>query len=232
VTQSIKNVKQTIVVHSGGMDSSLCLALAVKEFGASQVLAMSFRYGQRHSVELDQARKICEHFGVDRVELSIDCLSQITSNALMNPSEGITADGAQAPSTLVVGRNGLMARLAAIHAESLGVNSIYMGVIEVESANSGYRDCSRDYMDRLQGILRDDLNNPYFQIRTPLVKMTKAETMQLGFDLEVLNYLLLNTVTCYRGVLQRGCEICPACELRNEGVAEFIKLNPDFKLPY
>ena len=232
MTEQLMSQKQAIVVHSGGMDSSLCLALAIKEFGADQVLAMSFRYGQRHSVELKQAEKICKHFAVDRVELEIDCLNQITTNALMNEDAEITHVPDEAPSTLVVGRNGLMARLAAIHAGSLGARYVYLGVIEVESANSGYRDCSRDYMDRLQDILREDLNDVNFSIRTPVVKMTKAETMQLGYELGMLNYLLENTVTCYRGVPKQGCRTCPACELRNEGIVKFSQSNPHVSLPY
>jgi 7-cyano-7-deazaguanine synthase len=232
MTEQLMSQKQAIVVHSGGMDSSLCLALAIKEFGADQVLAMSFRYGQRHSVELEQAAKICEHFAVDRVELEIGCLTQITTNALMNENAAITHTADAAPSTLVVGRNGLMARLAAIHADSLGAQYVYLGVIEVESANSGYRDCSRDYMDRLQDILRDDLNDSTFAIRTPVVKMTKAETMQLGHELGVLYYLLQATVTCYRGIPKQGCRTCPACELRNEGIVQFAQSNPHVSLPY
>ena len=223
--------KKTIVVHSGGMDSSLCLALAIQEFGADAVLAMSFRYGQRHSVELERAAEICQHFGVDRVELPIDCLNAITSNALMSSEADMCIENG-VPNTLVVGRNGLMGRLAAIHADHLGASCIFMGVIEVESDNSGYRDCSRKYMDRLEGILREDLGNPHFAIRTPLVKMTKAQTMQLGHELGVLSYLLNTSVSCYRGLPRRGCEDCPACELRNQGIAEFLRVNPSVILPY
>jgi 7-cyano-7-deazaguanine synthase len=232
MTEQQLKQKQAIVVHSGGMDSSLCLALAVKEFGAQHVLAMSFRYGQRHSVELEQAKKICQHFEVDRVELNIDCLNAITCNSLMSDGAEISSADNGEPNTLVVGRNGLMGRLAAIHADHLGAQCIYMGVIEVESANSGYRDCSRDYMDRLQDLLRDDLANPNFSIRTPLVKMTKAETMQLGYDLGELAYLLDMTVTCYRGLPHIGCQACPACDLRNQGILEFSQTHPDFALPY
>ena len=224
--------KKTIVVHSGGMDSSLCLALAIKEFSAENVLAMSFRYGQRHALELERAASFRIEWGVDRIELPIDCLSAITDNALMNSIADITRERDATPNTLVVGRNGLMARLAAIHADHLGAQAIYLGVIEVESANSGYRDCSRDYMDRLQSLLRDDLNNPDFEIRTPLVKMTKAETMQLGYDLGVLPFLLDTTITCYRGVPKQGCRECPACVLRNQGIVEFIENNPGVTLPY
>ena len=159
------------------------------------------------------------HFHVDHTILSIDCLKEITSNALTNPAVEIKSG--KEPSTLVVGRNGLMARLAAIHAHHLGARIIYMGIIEVESANSGYRDCSRAYMDLMEEILRIDLNDPHFEIRTPLVKMTKRETLEVAAKLGSLDYLLEETITCYRGIPRMGCEECPACLLRNEGLREY-----------
>ena len=70
-----KNLKKAVVVHSGGMDSSLCLALAIEEFGRENVLSLSFRYGQRHSPELAQAERICQDWGVDHTELRLDYLS-------------------------------------------------------------------------------------------------------------------------------------------------------------
>lgn len=223
--------KSAIVVHSGGMDSSICLALAIREFGADSVLSLSFRYEQRHQIELQRAAEICCDWGVDHVELEINCLSQITHNALIDKSVSMDDETAVVPNTLVVGRNGLMARLAAIHAESLHADVIYLGVIEVESANSGYRDCSRYYMDLMQDILRIDLNNSSFQICTPLVFMTKCQTLELAHELGVLAYLLDKTVTCYKGLSREGCRRCPACFLRNEGILEFVAKHPEVQLP-
>ena len=137
--------KKAVVVHSGGMDSSLCLALAVKEFGATNVLSLSFDYDQRHLEELNRAREISAHFGTDHAELNLSCLGQITESALIGKTKKIEHKTGEAPNTLVVGRNGLMARLAGIHAHSLGAQCIYMGVMELEGANSGYRDCSREF---------------------------------------------------------------------------------------
>jgi 7-cyano-7-deazaguanine synthase len=221
-----------VVVHSGGMDSSLCLALAVKEFGADQVLAMSFRYGQRHSNELEQAQKICEYFQVDRVEIPLDCLERITTSALIGHNDAIEHKSGQAPNTLVVGRNGLMARLAAIHANDIGAKSIFMGVIEVESDNSDYRDCSRSYMDLMQKILRIDLADDEFEIITPIVKMTKLETLELAHELGVLEFLLENTITCYEGMIGAGCGVCPACKLRNRGIKLYLHTHPNLQLSY
>lgn len=224
--------KKTIVIHSGGMDSSICLALAIKEFGKEQVLSLSFNYEQRHSKELLQAEKICRQWEVDHAVLQIDCLKEITENALTDHSLRIEHKPNGLPNTLVVGRNGLMARLGAIHANHLGAACIYMGVIELDAWNSGYRDCSRTYMDLLEQILRIDLNDLGFEIRTPLVKMTKMQTYELAAELGVLEYLLKETISCYEGIPQQGCRTCPACKLRNEGLRLFAKSRPSIVLPY
>lgn len=224
--------KKAVVVHSGGMDSSLCLGLAVKEFGPDPVLSLSFNYNQRHGNEVQRAATIAQHFQVDHAVLNLDCLSQITDNALTNPAKAITHEKGQVPSTLVVGRNGLMARLAGIHAHSLGAACIYLGVMELEGANSGYRDCSRAYMDLIQSALRLDFADHKFEIRTPLVQMTKAQTMELGHSLGVLEYLLEETVTCYNGIPKIGCRTCPACKLRNEGLREFLKTHGAFSFSW
>lgn len=224
--------KKAVVVHSGGMDSSLCLALAVKEFGAENVLSVSFTYNQRHSIELTKATEISKHFNVDHIELNLTCLSEITESALIGNSQKIEHKAGEAPNTLVVGRNGLMARIAGIHAHSLGARCIYLGVMELESANSGYRDCSRAYMDLIQAALRMDFADETFEIRTPLISMNKKETMELGYKLGVLEYLVENTVTCYEGIPKEGCMKCPACKLRNNGLKIFSLEHPDFKFSY
>ncbi len=221
--------KNTVVIHSGGMDSSLCLALAIKEFGKESVLSLSFNYSQRHSNELIQAKKICKDWEVDHTVVHLDCLQEITDNALINYTLKVEDDNKKnkaPPNTLVVGRNGLMARLGSIHADYLGASSIYMGIIGVEGNFSGYRDCSREYMDLKQQILRLDLNNPDFQIRTPLVYMTKKETLELAHKLGILHYLLENTITCYAGIAKEGCTKCPACTLRRKGLEEFKVEHP------
>ncbi len=228
---------KTVVIHSGGMDSSLCLAKAVKEdFGGdpSKVLSMSFQYGQRHSNELERAKEIADWFGVENFVLPISCLEVVTSNALINKKLNIEHKPGHPPNTMVLGRNGLMARVGALYANRLGARSIYMGVIEVEHGGDGvgYRDCSRNYMDKMQEIMRMDLADPGFEIRTPIVFMSKRETMELGYRLGVLEYLLEKTITCYDGVPLAGCRECPSCLLRNEGLRQFLADYPDFVAPF
>lgn len=117
--------KKAVIVHSGGMDSSLCLALAIQEFGASEVLSLSFTYNQRHSVELGRARRISQHFNVDHVEVNLNCLSELTESALIGNNQAIEHNPNQAPNTLVVGRNGLMARLGG-HSRSILRGKMYL----------------------------------------------------------------------------------------------------------
>lgn len=224
--------KKALVIHSGGMDSSLCLALACQEFGKDHVLSVSFMYQQRHVPELAQAAKICRDWGVDHVLLNIDCLQAITKNALMDASISIEHHPHQRANTLVIGRNGLMAHLAGIHAEHLGAHCLYMGVIELDGAANGYRDCTRQYMDLQEQILRLDLDDPTFEIRTPLIHLVKKQTLELSYRLGILSYLLQETITCYEGMREAGCRKCPSCLLRNQGIREFIKDHPAVVLPY
>lgn len=214
--------KKAVVIHSGGMDSSLCLALASREFGPDHVLSMTFSYNQRHSIEIERAQFICRQWNINNIVIDLSCLNAITDNALTNATIPIQHIHGSAPNTLVVGRNGLMARLGAIHANYLGAKCIYMGVMELEAANSGYRDCSRIYMDHMQQILRMDLGDEDFEIRTPLIRMTKEETLELANTLGILEFLLKETVTCYNGILEWGCRVCPACILRNQGIEKYM----------
>jgi 7-cyano-7-deazaguanine synthase len=216
-------VTKAVVIHSGGMDSSICLALAINEFGSDEVISLTFSYGQRHSNEVEAAKKITSKWGVEHKIVTLDFLDQLTTNALMDSTLPIIQNGAEPPNTLVLGRNGLMARLGAIFACSRGANVIYMGIMGLEGAHSGYRDCSREYMDLEERVLKLDLDNPLFEIRTPLVHITKLESLKLAERLGVVDYLLKETITCYEGLPGFGCRVCPSCRLKNQAVDEFKK---------
>jgi 7-cyano-7-deazaguanine synthase len=95
----LKMKKKAVVIHSGGMDSSICLALALEAFRQENVLSLSFSYHQRHAPELVQAAKICQSWGVDHTILQIDCLHQITENALTNHTLPIKHLKGEAPNT-------------------------------------------------------------------------------------------------------------------------------------
>lgn len=213
--------KKAVVIHSGGMDSSLCLALAIREFGKENVLSLSFKFGQRHSVEVEQAEFICRQWDVDHCVMPLNFFEAFTESALINGELEISHEAGKPANTEVLGRNGIMAHMGAIHAHRRGAGVVYMGVMGLEGACSGYRDCSRKYMDYMQEIVRLDLGNNQFEIRTPLVDMTKYETMKLADSLGIIDFLLEHTVSCYQGIRGKGCQKCPACKLRNEGVEQF-----------
>lgn len=226
----MENRKRAIVVHSGGMDSSICLALAIESHGRENVLSLSFSYGQRHSTELESSKKICEDWKVEHDVIDLSALLTVTNNALVDKNLEITHKNGTSTNTVVIGRNGLMARMGALYAHNRGAFEIYMGSVLEDVTN--YPDCSRNYMDLMQQVLRIDLSSRTFAIHTPLTCMTKRETMHLAYRLGVLGYLLENTTTCYEGVPKAGCGKCPSCLLRNKGLKEFTEEVPDFKMPY
>jgi 7-cyano-7-deazaguanine synthase len=223
---------KALVIQSGGMDSNICLAHAIDKLGKENVYTLSFDYGQRHFNELAIAKNIARDWGVHHLEIPLKFMDKLTQNSLIDHRMEIEHQSGQAPNSLVMGRNGLMARLGAVYAESLGIKQILMGVIEVESANSGYRDCTREYMDLMQKILCIDLGHQNFEIITPIIAMTKSQTMQMAYELGVLEYLLENTISCYEGIQKLGCGKCPACKLRNEGIQEFLEQMPTFTFSY
>ncbi len=226
--------KHAVVVLSGGMDSAICLAFAVKNFGAQLTSAITFDYGQRHHSEKICAKKIAEHFKVDHISIDLPFFSQLTSNALLNHDRSLSGHSQDTalPNTLVVGRNGLFARLGAIYAHQLRASHLFLGVLGLEAANSGYLDCSRKYFDLMEQILRIDLATENFWIHTPLVDMTKKQTLDLANELGELQFILENSITCYEGIQEYGCGKCAACILRNNGIREFLDSNPQFEFRY
>ncbi len=221
--------KKAIVLLSGGMDSAICLGVAIKKWGKKNILAVSFNYQQRHGIELQLAKKRCHDQVIDHQVIDLSVLTKITENSLVNHQEKIDR---KKLNTMVIGRNGLMAMITGIKAYLHGAEEIYLGVMELEIANSGYRDCSRHYMDLIEKILKIDLNQSNFQIQTPLIYMSKLETLELAHKLKLLPELFENTISCYQGVLNYGCGHCPACLLRNSAIKEFIEKYPRIHFSY
>ena len=209
-----------IVLHSGGMDSSICLVLAAKQYGRNNVLSLGIRYHQRHESELKAADTIASHFGIRREVIDLPPLPGWHTSSLITPSLPIDASSGL-PNTFVVGRNGLFLMMAAPLAKTCGAHALFIGVMEREGANSGYPDCHRAYIDSVQAVIRLDLQDPSFSVQTPLISMTKAETLEVANSLGVLEFLLTHSVTCYNGIPREGCRECPACRLRNQGIEEF-----------
>lgn len=220
---------KVLVLHSGGMDSSLCLLLACKKFGAQSVVSFGYNYAQRHSSELEAARKIAAHFGAQRVEMDLPRILGWESSSLVSTSIPVTKEDlprGTVPNSFVPGRNGLFLLMAAPYAKSIGAEAIYIGIMEGDESQSGYPDCSRHYMDLVQRVVQVDLQDPNFRIETPLVHMTKYDTLELAASMGEIEFLLSTTVSCYEGISQLGCGVCPSCCLRNSGVKEFLRKRP------
>ena len=212
---------KAVVVLSGGQDSATCLALAVRKYGADNVAAITFRYGQRHALETRYARRLARRFGVTRHNVvSLGFYSQLTSNALMSKTAKITkAKGASCPNTVVEGRNAFFLLAAAVWAKSLGATDVYTGVSEADF--SGYPDCRAAFIRSQQRTIRLALEWP-IRIVTPFIRMTKAKEWALADRLGILDVIANETLTCYNGVPGRGCGGGPACRLRNRGYEEFM----------
>ena len=206
-----------LVIFSGGQDSTTCLFQAIADCGAGNVQTISFQYGQRHAVELQRAAWIAQDLGVPHTVLDLSHIGSITHNALMDSSATIQQAG-NTPNTFVDGRNALFLLYAAIHAKAQGIHRIYTGVCETDF--SGYPDCRDVFIKSMNVTLNLAMDYP-FDIRTPLMWLTKKQTWALADQLGAFDYIREHTHTCYMGVAG-GCHQCPACILRERGLQEYL----------
>jgi 7-cyano-7-deazaguanine synthase len=211
---------KAVVVLSGGQDSAICLALAAKKHGAENVAAITFEYGQRHSLETVFAKRLAKRFRAKMHKVvKFDFYRHLTSNALMSKTAPIRKPKrASCPTTVVEGRNAFFLLAAAVWAKELGASEIYTGVSEADY--SGYPDCRAAFVKAQQKAIRLALEWPV-KIVTPFMAMTKAQEWALADRLGILEVIENETLTCYNGIPGRGCGKCPACRLRNRGYDEF-----------
>lgn len=217
-------MKRAVVLLSGGLDSATVLAGAVAE--GYEVHALSFRYGQRHSVELDRARIIAEALGAaQHVILDLD-LSQFGGSALTAdidvPKDRDEAEMAgNIPVTYVPARNTVFLSCALAWAETLQTGDIFIGVNALDY--SGYPDCRPEYIEAFQAMANLATKGGVegtlpVTVHTPLIDLTKAQIIQRGQALGV-DYGL--TVSCYdpdeNGA---ACGRCDSCQLRRKGFRE------------
>ena len=215
-----KKSTAAVVVLSGGQDSALCLALAVRRHGADKVAAITFEYGQRHRIETRYASNLARRFGIVRHKVvSMAFYGDLTTNALLDPSRKIVRRrGASCPTTVVEGRNAFFLLAAGVWAKSLGATEIYIGVSQADY--SGSPDCRRTFIRAQQRAMRLAMEWP-FRIVTPFMNKTKAEEWALADRLGLLEVIKNETVTCYNGIPGAGCGRCPACRLRKAGLDEY-----------
>ena len=215
-------MKKAVVLLSGGLDSSTCMAIAKDE--GYELYALSFDYGQRHSKELESAKAIARHFGAKEHKiLSID-LRQIGGSALTdgsidvpeNREEEHMAD--EIPVTYVPARNTILLSFALAYAEVIDADAIYIGANALDY--SGYPDCRPEYYNAFEEVARlgtkRGVEGRPIEIKYPLINMTKAEIIRTGMRLGVPYEL---TWSCYKGG-EKACGVCDSCKLRIKGFKE------------
>jgi len=210
-------VERTIVILSGGQDSTTCLFWALQKF--DHVIAITFDYGQRHALEIEVAKNICKEFQVDHHVLDLSLLAQLAPNALTNHDLAVEAKAKGGlPSTFVPARNLLFLSFAGAAAYNLGAKHLVTGVSETDF--SGYPDCRDAFIKSMNETLNLSMDEK-FVIHTPLMWLDKSEVWELADQLGKLDYVREKTLTCYKGVIGDGCGTCPACELRLKGYKEY-----------
>jgi 7-cyano-7-deazaguanine synthase len=225
---------RSLVLFSGGQDSTTCLAWALERY--ERVETVGFDYGQRHRVELDCRPRILEkmkdsfprwasRLGEDHL-LELDVLNALGATAMTHDIE-IRMEASGLPNTFVPGRNLLFFTLAGALAYRRGIRSLVGGMCETDF--SGYPDCRDDTVKALQVALGLGMDTR-FTLETPLMWLTKAETWRMAQELggdALVDLIVEETHTCYLGERTKkhawgyGCGECPACKLRKEGFSKY-----------
>ena len=219
---------KAVVLVSGGLDSTTCLAMA-REKGFD-LYALTFNYGQRHDHELDSAKMVVDFFNIQNHSIIDIDLAQFGGSALTDkidvPKKRDLSDMAEIPVTYVPARNTVFLSLALAWAEVLGSFDIFIGVNALDY--SGYPDCRPEYISSFEKTAnlatKAGVSGSSFRIHTPLIDLTKSEIVKVGMDLGV-DYSL--TSSCYDPDQDGNpCGLCDACYLRLKGFKEAGIIDP------
>lgn len=217
---------KAVILSSGGVDSTTCLALAVKEYGAKNVATISVFYGQKHQRELDAARRVAEHYGVRHQEYDLSPIFRGSTCALLanapheidrrSYAEQLAERNGQGVSTYVPFRNGLMLATAASAAGSIFEAEdvwLYLGAHADDAAGNAYADCSEEFLQAMGEAMSI---GTYGRIRlaAPFAGKNKADVVKTGLALGVPYEL---TWSCYEG----GDAPCGACATCRDRAAAF-----------
>ena len=209
----------TVVNLSGGMDSTVCAALAVTDKGAARVAALHVTYGQRTAAREQRAfTEICDRLGITRrLVVENKVLSQIGGSALTDPAISVPAAGPQIgahiPVTYVPFRNAHFLSVAVSWAEVLGAPEIYIGAVAQDS--SGYPDCRPEYYQAFNRLIQAGTREGNIRIETPLITLSKAEIVRIGMEVNAPFEL---TWSCYSRE-DAACGVCESCALRMRAFA-------------
>jgi len=219
---------RSVVLLSGGMDSSVCAALAMRETDAA---ALHISYGQRTEERERWAfERICDRLGIKRrLALKNDTLSIVGGSALTDREIAVPDAGQQIgnkiPVTYVPFRNAHFLAAAVSWAEVLGANRIYIGAVEQDS--SGYPDCRPAYYRAFNEVIKAGTREGCIEIVTPLIDMRKSAIVKLGLQLGAPFDL---TWSCYSRE-DKACGVCESCVLRQRAFAEADAHDPIAYMP-
>lgn len=213
-------MKKAVCLVSGGMDSCVSAAWAIKE--GYDVSFLHINYGQRtQKRELKAFNDIADHYGIkNRLCIDIGYLKDIGGSSLTDFSikveeGGIPKESGGLPSTYVPFRNANMMSIAVSWAEVLGAGRIFIGAVEEDS--SGYPDCSAIFFEKFNDLLKVALApGEYIRIETPIISLSKSEIVKLGLKLQAPLEL---TWSCYQNE-DKACGVCESCFLRLRGFKE------------
>jgi len=217
-------MSRALVIFSGGQDSTTCLGWALKSF--DEVEAITFGYGQKHSVEQECAATICQQMGVKQAQVDMGFLPELVESALTSGGDVTEKhrDRPELPASFVPNRNALFLTLAHAYAQKIGAEVIVTGVCETDY--SGYPDCRQDFIDQIQKTLNMGSDSAIV-IETPLMYKNKAQVWALAEEVGVYKQVLDDSHTCYNGSRETnpwgaGCGECPACKLRAKGWRDYM----------
>ncbi len=221
-------MKKAIVLLSGGLDSATTLAIAQNQ--GFECYALSFRYGQRHTIELNAAKRVAQAFHVVNhivIDINLNTIggSALTTEIDVPKHKDVTSVKENIPITYVPARNTIFLSFALGWADSLGIHDIFIGVNALDY--SGYPDCRPEYIEAYEQMAnlatREGVEGRKITIHAPLMEMNKAEVIQTGTKLGV-DYGL--THTCYDPVEDQSCGHCDSCLLRLKGFKEAGLIDP------
>jgi len=216
---------RAVVCLSGGMDSTVCAALAARDY---ESYGLHFSYGQRTEArELKSARAVAEIVGLrDLLELKTDLFRKIGGSALTDSSIAVPdaghesaedtsqRQGSDVPVTYVPFRNAHFLSAAVSWAEVLGATTVFIGAVEQDS--SGYPDCRPAYYEAFNQLIRTGTKDGEIAVVTPLIRLRKSEIVKLGVELGAPLHV---SWSCYSGETE-ACGVCESCALRLRAFAE------------
>lgn len=212
-------MNKAVVLSSGGVDSTTCVAVAIQKFGKDNVSTVSIRYGQKHLKELECAKKIAKYYDVPHYELDLSEIFKYSNCSLLQNStesipdksyaEQIAENGEGKVSTYVPFRNGLMLSSVASLAMSIYPNDkcyIYIGAHADDAAGEAYPDCSSNFIDSMNEAIYFG-SGKQVEIEAPFVNCNKAEVVKTGLN---LNVPYQYSWSCYKGG-DEPCHTCGTC---------------------